>query len=54
MLIPLLFRSKWQAQSTHYIEIGGSEEALVETLSELVECPDSILSTEEVSFFNFF
>ena len=40
--------AKWQAQCTHYIEIGGSEEALVETMSELIECPDSILSTEEV------
>ena len=40
--------AKWQAKCTHYIEIGGSEEALVETMSELIECPDSILSTEEV------
>ncbi|KAL5256074.1 hypothetical protein ACHWQZ_G011327 [Mnemiopsis leidyi] len=39
--------AKWQAQCTHYIEIGGSEEVLVETLSELIECPDSILTTEE-------
>ena len=40
--------AKWQAQCTHYIEIGGSEEVLVETMSELIECPDSILTTEEV------
>ena len=43
--------AKWQAQCTHYIEIGGSEEGLVETLSELIECPDSILTTEEVCVF---
>ena len=40
--------AKWQAQCTHYIEIGGSEEVLIETMNELMECPDSILSTEEV------
>ena len=47
--------AKWQAQCTHYIEIGGSEEVLVETMSELIECPDSILTTEEVRMlWNFF
>ncbi|XP_063694738.1 BAI1-associated protein 3-like isoform X2 [Bolinopsis microptera] len=39
--------AKWQAQCTHYIEIGGSEEVLIETMNELIECPDSILTTEE-------
>lgn len=36
-------------QLSFYMELGGSAEVLIETLAEVVETSDTILTTEEVS-----